>query len=336
MQKRIVISMGDYNGIGPEVILKALYQIDLSESTPVILGSEKVFNFYLKHLRLSFSAIHIANLFKDIREGEVNLLQCVDEDKIDMKSGQVSKQAGWAAMQAVKKGVELCQQDEAHALVTAPISKEAVNRAGYHIPGHTEYLAQKTRAENFMMLLVYESLRVGLVTTHIPVAEVPKNIQTEKVFSSIETMHEVLTNDFKIEEPKIAVIGLNPHAGDGGIIGNEEIEQIKPAIEKAKAAKINAAGPHPADGFFGNKKYERYEGILAMYHDQGLIPFKTLSFGNGVNVTGGLPFIRTSPDHGTAFDIAGQNRADASSFLAAYRLAVNLSENRTQPISAES
>ncbi len=320
--------MGDYNGIGPEVILKSLSKINLSKSTPVILGSNSVFSFYAKQFHLTLSAIHPIESINEIREGEINLLKCIDEDKVDIQPANVSKQAGWAAMQAVKKGINCCLGNKTHALVTAPISKEAVNKAGYHIPGHTEFLAQKTGVINYMMLLVHKSLRVGLVTTHIPVAKIANAIQTKKVFLSVVTMHEVLKNDFNIEEPKIAVLGLNPHAGDGGIIGSEEIEEIIPAVEQAEASDINASGPYPADAFFGNKKYKQFDAVLAMYHDQGLAPFKTLSFGGGVNVTGGLPFVRTSPDHGTAFDIAGKDKADSSSFLSAYELAVNLSENR--------
>lgn len=327
MPNRIAISMGDYNGIGPEIILKALTQIDYTRSTPVILGSHKVFEFYAKQLNLPLDTIHVISTFKNIEDGKANLIQCVDSE-FKIKPGRTTKQAGLAAMQAVEAGIELCMSGKTKALITAPISKEAVNRAGYHIPGHTEFLAQKTNTARFMMLLVHEALRVGLVTTHIPVAKVAAAIQTESVFSSINTMHHVLKNDFNIGAPKIAVLGLNPHAGDGGVIGNEEIEQIIPAIEQAKNIGINTTGPHPADGFFGNKKYKQVDGVLSMYHDQGLVPFKALSFGGGVNVTGGLPFVRTSPDHGTAFDIAGKNMADSSSFLAAYKLAEQLSKNR--------
>ncbi len=320
--------MGDYNGVGPEVILKSLTKIDLSDSTPVILGNASVFEFYAEQLNISSSGINIVTSAKDIKEGEINLLHCAGDDEVTIKPGEVSKQAGEAAMKAIKTGVEYCLQDKMQALVTAPISKEAVNRAGYHIPGHTEFLAKKTGAEHYLMLLVHETLRVGLVTTHIPVSEVSSIIQTENVLSYVKIMHETLKRDFNINEPKIAVLGLNPHAGDGGIIGDEEFERLKPAIEQAQAAEIIADGPHSADGFFGNQKYKKYDGVLAMYHDQGLVPFKTLSFGSGINVTTGLPFIRTSPDHGTAFDIAGQNQADESSFLAAYNLACKLVENR--------
>lgn len=260
------------------------------------------------------------------------MLQCIDDERVSIKPGGISKQAGQAAMKAVEKGIELCMQGETQALVTAPISKEAVNLAGYYIPGHTEFLAEKTGTENYMMLLVYEELRVGLVTTHIPVAEVSNVILTGNVLSSIRMMNKTLRNDFNIDKPKIAVLGLNPHAGDGGVIGNEEIEHIAPAIEEAKTSGIQAMGPHPADGFFGNEKYKEFDAVLAMYHDQGLVPFKTLSFGSGVNVTGGLPIIRTSPDHGTAFDIAGKDKANPDSFVEAYKLALKLCENRKRKV----
>lgn len=316
--------MGDYNGIGPEIILKALAQMDLSRVAPLILGHIQVFEFYAERLDLSLEAFHRITSVNNMEAGKINLLECVDE-KPAIKPGKITDQAGRAAMQAIETGIELCLRGETQALVTAPISKEAVNRAGYNIPGHTEFLAEKSGVEDFMMLLVYKSLRVGLVTTHIPVRDIPRFITKENILSSLKTMNRVLKNDFDMARPHIAVLGLNPHAGDGGVIGTEETEQIAPAVEQAQKDEIEASGPFPADGFFGNKKYEQFDGVLAMYHDQGLAPFKTISFGGGVNVTGGLPFIRTSPDHGTAFDIAGKGKGDISSFLAAYKLAVKLS-----------
>lgn len=328
MPDYVAISMGDYNGIGPEVILKILPKIQQSSFTPVILGNGRVFEFYGKQLDLSFSHIHTAKSVEELNPDKVNILQCVDDKYINIAPGTITKKAGEAAMQAIKKGIALCLNQQARALITAPISKEAVNRAGYHIPGHTEFLAEQTNADQHLMLLVNKELRVGLVTTHIPVSNVAKYIQPERILVYIKTMHRSLNHEFGIENPKIAVLGLNPHAGDGGIIGDEEIAQIIPAIEQAQVSHIQATGPHPADGFFGNQKYKNYDGILAMYHDQGLIPFKTLSFGKGVNVTGGLPIVRTSPDHGTAFDIAAEGKANPSSLLAAYRLACTLSKNR--------
>ena len=207
MQKRIAISMGDYNGIGPEAILKILPQVELSDSTPVILGNISVFNFYAKRFSRSFSSVHYMNSIKDIKEGQINLLQCVNDDEISIEPGEISKQAGLAAMKAIETGIDLCIRDETQALVTAPISKEAVNLAGYHIPGHTEFLARKTGTEQYLMLLVYEQLRVGMVTTHIPVSQVSTVIKTENVLSSIKMIHQILQNDFNIETPHIAVMG---------------------------------------------------------------------------------------------------------------------------------
>ncbi|MDX1619244.1 MAG: 4-hydroxythreonine-4-phosphate dehydrogenase PdxA, partial [Balneolaceae bacterium] len=204
------------------------------------------------------------------------------------------------------------------------ISKEAVNRAGYEIPGHTEHLAQQTGVENPIMMLVNNGLRIGLCTTHIPLKEVPFQITEERIILMIRNMADSLNRDFGIDTPRLAVLGLNPHAGDGGTLGIEEQRIIAPAIDKARSGSVDIEGPFPADGLFGSRNYTQYDGILAMYHDQGLIPFKALSFGKGVNFTAGLPIIRTSPDHGTAFDIAGKNRANATSFKQALELAADL------------
>ena len=326
MSIRIAISMGDYNGIGPEIILKSVPELD-NEITPVVLGDAQVFKFYANLLDLPFPEANVIQFPHEIEDGVLNIQQITDEP-ISPDPGQFSIDAGRRAMQAVEQGIEACLSHQTDALVTAPISKEAVNKAGYHIPGHTEFLAEKTSSDSFMMMLVHEKLRVGLVTIHIPVSEIAENINSQRIYRNIRMMHDTLQGDFNIESPKIAVLGLNPHAGDGGIIGNEEIEHITPAITEAKSEGMDASGPFPADGFFGNHKFKNYDGVLAMYHDQGLVPFKTLSFGGGVNVTAGLPIVRTSPDHGTAFDIAGKSMADPSSFLEAVTLAKTLSKNR--------
>lgn len=332
MNQRIVISSGDFNGIGPEVALKTLHNLQLENITPVILSTPKVIDFYAGNLSLEI-CYHHAHTASDIRPGEINLLESYGGEEPSVEPGAFTKQSGKCAMLAVEKGIELCKNNEADALVTAPISKEAVNLAGFDIPGHTEFLAERTHTENFMMMLVNEGLRVGLVSVHIPLADVPGRLSEEVVIKYLSIMHQSLQNDFNIDDPDIAVLGLNPHAGDGGIIGTEEIDFIAPALEKARESGISVTGPHPADGFFGNRKYKNCDGILAMYHDQGLIPFKTLSFGAGVNFTAGLPIIRTSPDHGTAFDIAGKNQANPSSFKQAFLLAARLSENRKTKVS---
>jgi 4-hydroxythreonine-4-phosphate dehydrogenase len=330
MPIKVAISIGDINGIGPEVALKSLVGRDLSQTIPVLLSSRQVIEYYSEQLNqhLSFKFIRNAG---DIENGTINVLESYESQTVNVHPGELTEQGGRLAMMAVQAGIDLCLSGQTDALVTAPISKEAINKAGYDVPGHTEYLAEKTGSSDYMMILVNEGLRVGLVSIHVPVSEVPGLITQSSVYANLKIMHRSLTRDFGIDEPDIAVLGLNPHAGDGGIIGREEIEIIEPAIKKAQSEGIHATGPHPADGYFGNKKYRNSDGILAMYHDQGLIPFKTLSFGAGVNFTAGLPIIRTSPDHGTAFDIAGKNLADPSSFNAALELAIQLSTNRKQP-----
>ncbi|HEX6982217.1 MAG TPA: 4-hydroxythreonine-4-phosphate dehydrogenase PdxA [Balneolaceae bacterium] len=327
MNHNIAISSGDFNGIGPEVILKTLSSRDLTHITPIILSSSAVIDFYINHLDTNFEYHHAASV-EDIKEGAVNVLESYGDESVSVKPGSFTRKSGKCSMLAVEKGIKLCKKGLADALVTAPISKEAVNLAGYNIPGHTEFLAEKTGTGDFMMMLVNDDLRVGLATVHIPIGDVVSQLSEDSVLKYGRVMNQSLKNDFGISVPKIAVLGLNPHAGDGGIIGKEEIEFITPAIEKARREGIQLSGPHPADGFFGNRKYKQCDGILAMYHDQGLIPFKTLSFGSGVNFTAGLPVIRTSPDHGTAFDIAGKNKADASSLNQAFELAIKLAENR--------
>lgn len=323
MNYRIVISSGDFNGIGPEVILKILGEQSLDDITPIILSTKSVIDYY-NNIRTQPIAYHHANSIEDIAEGEINLLESYGHKTPSIAPGAFTKQSGKCAMLAVEKGLTLCKNDQADALVTAPISKEAVNLAGYNIPGHTEFLAEHTNTDDFMMMLVHEDLRVGLASIHIPLKEVHLQLSKEIVAENTEIMHRSLQRDFNISKPNIAVLGLNPHAGDGGVIGTEEIDFIGPAIENVRAEGIKVDGPYPADGFFGNRKYNNYDGVLAMYHDQGLVPFKTISFGSGVNFTAGLPIIRTSPDHGTAFDIAGQNKANPSSFSQAFSLAVEL------------
>ncbi|SMO68623.1 4-hydroxythreonine-4-phosphate dehydrogenase PdxA [Fodinibius sediminis] len=333
MAQHIVISSGDINGIGPEIILKALKTDRLNDHTATILSAPEVIEYYCSLLDINL-AWHQIPAIDEARPGRVNVLDCYDENEpVSITPGVLSKQAGGYAMKAVECGLELCKRGAADAMVTAPISKEAVNRAGYHIPGHTEFLAENTGTKDFLMMLVNDGLRVGLATIHIPISAVPEALNKRIIERRVKLMHQSLHVDFGIAVPRIAVLGLNPHAGDGGIIGNEERDIISPALESLKKAGITASGPYPADGFFGNKKYDNFDGILAMYHDQGLIPFKTLSFGAGVNFTAGLPIIRTSPDHGTAFDIAGKGQADASSFKQALSLAIALSVNRKREAS---
>jgi len=325
MKPTIAISMGDFNGVGPEVILKHLSNVDLSSSTPLLIGSETVFQFYEKSLNIRVARHRISET-SEIKEGSVNILSISDIDKSDIQQSKITKSAGLAAMKAVEYGINSCLAGQTDALVTAPISKEAIHKAGYNYPGHTEFLAEKTGTELVTMILATDQLRVGLLTGHIPLKEVAGAINTNDIIYKIESLDKSLKENFGIEHPKIAVMGLNPHAGDGGVLGKEETKYIAPAVNEVQKKGIVAEGPFPADGFFGSRKHTQFDAILAMYHDQGLIPFKALSFGKGVNFTAGLPIIRTSPDHGTAFDIAGQNKANADSFTSAYNLAVKMSK----------
>ncbi|PWN07060.1 4-hydroxythreonine-4-phosphate dehydrogenase PdxA [Rhodohalobacter mucosus] len=331
MSEKIVISMGDYNGIGPEVILKSFSSSFPSGEAVVILGHPDVFSYYANTLDMA-PGLNVIDSLDRAQHGSLNLLQCCDDGDITLSPGTISESAGRAAMKAVEYGIDACLSGDADALVTAPISKEAIHKAGYTVPGHTEFLAEKADTRQFMMILASGNLRVGLVTGHIPLQNVSAEITPELILNKLETLHLSLMRDFGINKPRIAVFGLNPHAGDGGVLGTEEIEIITPALARAEESGIEADGPLPADGFFGSGLQKKYDGILAMYHDQGLVPFKALSFGSGVNFTAGLPFIRTSPDHGTAFGLAGENRADARSFSEAFRLASDMVRNRKKAV----
>lgn len=315
--------MGDFNGIGPEVALKHISGIDLSESTPLFIGSETVFDFYATRLELDLTPCRISDS-TGLNEGCVNLVSVCDIKPDDIQPGMITEQGGLAAMKAVEHAIEYCLNDTCGAMVTAPISKEAIHKAGFRYPGHTEFLAEKTDTGHYMMILAAGELRVGLLTGHIPLRDVAASMDTDRIVHKLKILNSSLSKDFGITNPAIAVFGLNPHAGDGGILGTEEQVIIEPALQRARELGIRADGPFPADGFFGSRRQLQYDGILAIYHDQGLIPFKTLSFGKGINYTAGLPIIRTSPDHGTAYDIAGQNLADPASFAAAYQLALQM------------
>lgn len=319
--------MGDPNGIGPEIIIKALSNREPDSSTPVIFGHETVFKFYADLKDRSFD-FHVISSPENSREGEINLVNCSTFDTPSFEPGSIQTGSGLAAMQAVEEGIKHCMAGTTDALVTAPISKEAISLADYDVPGHTEFLARKSDTNNVLMMLVSGDLRVALATTHIPVKDIAAKITSEHLATCLKMLNQTLKEDFGIDQPKIAVFGLNPHAGDGGVIGQEEIEIIQPVLNELSGGEISVSGPHAADGFFGKKMHKNVDAVFAMYHDQGLVPFKALTFGTGVNFTAGLPFIRTSPDHGTAFDIAGKNLADPGSFESAYRLAIELSANK--------
>ena len=325
---RLAISMGDYNGIGPEIILKTFSNDSLTDTTtPIIFGSENVFRFYRDQCDQDIKLQKITSP-EEAERGVVNIIDVIDESNVAIEPGVIDVRAGKAAVAAIREATLACLNNQADAIVTAPISKEAVNKAGFRHPGHTEYLAELCKTDDFVMLLVHEGLRVGLVTIHIPVHAVKEQISQESITERIAIIHRGLINDFGLEHPRIAILGLNPHAGDGGVIGREELDVIMPAIESLKRDGFHVDGPFPADGFFGSRQYKMFDAVLAMYHDQGLIPFKTIAFHAGVNVTLGLPIVRTSPDHGTAFALAGKNQAEPQSFREAVELAVKIVNNR--------
>lgn len=324
MLPKIGITIGDINGIGPEIALKAVSEIDYSVSVPILISSASVIDFYNSELGLN-KTFHKITSVSEAKDGILNLLD-IKNSSPEIETGKITKQAGLASMKSIESAISLCIAKELKAMVTLPISKESIQLAGYDIPGHTEFLANQTNTDQVLMILVNGALRVALTTGHIPVSKVASSINQDLIISKATILNKSLKHDFGISNPKIAVFGLNPHAGDGGVLGSEEKEIITPAIRKLKESGINVEGPFPADGFFGQKKHQQYDAILAMYHDQGLAPFKLLSFGKGVNFSAGLPIIRTSPDHGTAFDIAGKGIADTSSFIQAYKLAVELAQ----------
>jgi len=324
MLPKIAITIGDINGIGPEIALKAVSEIDYSVSVPILISSASVIDFYNSELGLN-KTFHKITSVSEAKDGILNLLD-IKNSSPEIETGKITKQAGLASMKSIESAISLCIAKELKAMVTLPISKESIQLAGYDIPGHTEFLANQTNTDQVLMILVNGALRVALTTGHIPVSKVASSINQDLIISKATILNKSLKHDFGISNPKIAVFGLNPHAGDGGVLGSEEKEIITPAIRKLKESGINVEGPFPADGFFGQKKHQQYDAILAMYHDQGLAPFKLLSFGKGVNFSAGLPIIRTSPDHGTAFDIAGKGIADTSSFIQAYKLAVELAQ----------
>lgn len=317
MKPRLALTLGDPNGIGPEVVLKTLADERLRDVAEfVVVGSETVLRRHAEQLGL------------DIPDAEV--WEIAADESPEIAWGETTALAGRLAMRAVERATDACLAGEADGLVTAPISKEAISRAGYEFPGHTEFLAERTNAAGYTMMLVSGGLRVGLVTTHVPVCAVADRITPEAILDKLRIMSASLRDDFGIAAPTIAVLGLNPHAGDGGVIGREELDVIGPALEYARAEGLGVAGPFPADGFFGQRGYERHDAVLAMYHDQGLAPFKALAMGGGVNFTAGLPIVRTSPDHGTGFDIAGQGKASAASFREAVVLAAEITRRRAR------
>lgn len=326
---RIGFTQGDVNGIGYEVIIKTLADDRILDMiTPIVFGHSKVASYHRKMLsslkNFSFNLIKRVDAANPKRVNIIN----VSEKDVKLDIGQMTPIGGEQAYLSLKAAVEALDRKEIDAIVTAPINKKNIQSAGFNFPGHTEFFASRYNVTDYLMLMVSGSLRIGVVTGHIPLRKVPEVLTKELLISKINVLNHSLLQDFAIRRPRIAVLGLNPHAGDNGLIGDEEQQVIIPALKEVNEEGILAFGPFPADGFFASTTYQKFDGILAIYHDQGMLPFKTLAFESGVNYTAGLPVVRTSPAHGTAYDIAGKDQANESSMRAAVYLACDIVRNR--------
>lgn len=326
----IGITLGDFNGVGPEIILKIFTDNTISNIfTPIIYGNTKIFVKYKKLLNsedFQFFNIKEAN---QVHHKKVNIIHCWEDD-FEIEPGKVTENAGKCAFLSLQSATKDLKNGFLDAIVTSPINKHNIQRPDFEFIGHTEYLQAQFQSEDVLMFMVSDHLKIAVASMHVPLNEVIKDITKAKLQSKIELMVKSLKSDFGISKPKIAVLGLNPHAGEEGAIGKEEIEIVKPLISELKHKGNLIFGPFPADGFFASEGYRKYDAILAMYHDQGLIPFKMLAFENGVNFTAGLKIVRTSPDHGTAYNIAGKGIADESSFRAAIYMACDILKNRAE------
>ncbi len=327
---KIGLTHGDTNGIGYEVILKALEDVRMADlATFVVYGSAKAAAFYRKAMELPQVQLNRVDSAADARDGQYNIVNVVDEDlKID--PGMATEAAGKAAFAALEAAVADLKAGDIDVLVTAPINKKSIQSSDFDFPGHTEYLQNRLGGDGdkALMIMCNDNMRIALVTTHTPLAKVSEAITSELIVEKLEQFDRSLRRDFAVQSPRIAVLSINPHAGEDGLLGEEEEKVIVPAIAAAREKKILAFGPYAADGFFGSSAYTHFDGILAMYHDQGLTPFKTLAMDSGVNFTAGLPFVRPSPDHGTGYDIAAKNLAKPDSLRAAIYAAIDIYRNR--------
>lgn len=325
---RVGITHGDINGVGYEVILKAFSDPTMLElCTPIIYGSPKVAAYHRKAMDIQ-TTFSIVNSRADIQDGRVNILNCT-EDELKVELTKPTAEAGKAALSALEKALQDYREGVFDVLVTAPINKHTIQSDTFHFPGHTEYIEERVgKGEKALMILLKDDFRVALVTGHIPVSEISRTLTKELIMEKMAIFHRSLKQDFGIDSPRIAVLSLNPHAGDEGLIGTEEQIVIIPAMQEMMAKGVLCFGPYPADGFMGSGNYAHFDGILAMYHDQGLAPFKALAMDEGVNFTAGLPIVRTSPAHGTAYDIAGQGIASEDSFRQAIYVALDVFRNR--------
>lgn len=330
MQKiKVGVTQGDINGVGYEVIFKTFETEEmLSVCTPVVYGSPKVAIYHRNScgIQTNFNIVESA---ADARDGQLNMVNCFGDKEIKIEFGKATEESGNAAFVALERATQELGEGKIDVLVTAPINKNTIQNADFHFPGHTEYIEQRLgNGQKALMILASDRLRVALVTTHLPVSKIAENITKEAVMEKLDILHQSLRRDFGIDMPRIAVLSLNPHAGDGGLLGTEEKDIIQPAVVESFKKGIRCFGPYAADGFFGTGNYQHFDAILAMYHDQGLAPFKALAMDEGVNYTAGLPVVRTSPAHGTAYDIAGKNQADAASFRQAVYAAIDIFRNR--------
>lgn len=328
---KVAITQGDINGIGYEVILKTFSDARMfDQCQPILYGSTKVMSYHKKllsqqHQEFSYVPIQEASQAQDRKFNVINLV----EGEVKIEIGKSTEVAGEQSRMALERACEDLKTGVADVLVTAPINKKNIQSADFDFPGHTEYLSNKFGSHSLMMM-VCDRIRIGIVTNHLSLRQVPDAITHELLMEKIMLMHDSLKRDFAIPMPKIAVLALNPHAGDNGLIGDEDQKVVKPAIDEASSKGVLVYGPYPSDGFFGSSEFNKFDGVLALYHDQGLIPFKLMSFTDGVNFTAGLPIVRTSPAHGTAYDIAGKDKASEQSFRSAIYLACSIQNNRRE------
>ena len=325
------ITQGDGNGIGYEVIIKALADERMLElCTPVIYGSSKIFGFYKKQIHnIEQINTNVITSAKDVHQKRVNIVNCLPVN-VFVEPGQSTPESAKAAMPSLQRAVEDIKEGYIDVLVTGPFNKRAMSAEGFGYTGHTEYLEKEFGVDEVAMIMVCDNLKVGVVTGHIALKDVAANITKENILKKLRLMDSSLKRDFGIDSPKIAVLGLNPHCGDGGLLGDEESKIILPAVQEAMEEGILAFGPYSPDGFFGLGNYRKYDAVLAMYHDQGLTPFKALAFEEGVNYTAGLPIVRTSPDHGTAYEMAGRDLADPRSMMSAIYTAIDIYRRREE------
>lgn len=325
---RVGISVGDFNGIGSEIILKVLKDKSITEFfTPIIFASGKLFTYQKNIFKFQHNFNYISNA-SQAQSGRLNLVNLWRDD-VNVNFGIPTEESTRMAIESLEAATEALMKSEVDVLVTAPINKDEMIKQGFKHAGHTGYFEERFQKKG-LMFLVTEDLKVAVSTHHIPLAEVARHISKDRIKKQIQLLNKSLIEDFNLQRPKIAVLGLNPHSGDGGAVGKEEIEQIEPAIQELFNDGILAYGPFPADSFFQPEKYKKYDAVLAMYHDQGLAPFKTLAYEEGVNYTAGLPYVRTSPDHGTAYDIAGKGIANESSLMEAIFTAIKIFRNRNE------